>query len=240
MNFNLILLGNLSTDIAFNSLVLNESWLPVNASMLMIGREIVDISDAGVLIRRGKFKSTISYHPVGTEVYLLSVDVPVVETVAALNSELYPFSNEDVSINTVALSAIDFIENNYTYGSLVSLSYPVETGLSDSVNSSVSATVVALPAPNINEDDGTVAFAVTSITKNTVVKRGYEENEDVGTVAFAVTSIVKANTVIRGYATDGTGIDAVLVSGSMAVTAIDTAGTDGTGIDAVLVSGSLA
>lgn len=242
MKFNLTLLGTLSNEIVYNTISFAEPWITAGTNIsLVIGREIVRVRAIGntaVLLARGVYNTTIRTHVVGTEVFLLTVDSPLVLTDGVLNSELYPFALEDLSVGALSISGIDYVANNYTYGSLVSLAYPVESDLADLSTSNISANVVALPAPTI-EEDAALSYSVTDISLVTVVKRGYNDDEQAG-LGVTVTDISKVNVVnTTNTVVDGTGADAILVSGSMAVTAIDTTYEDGTGATAVLVSGSL-
>lgn len=242
MKFNLTLLGTLTSEIVYNTISFNEPWVPVSTnSLVMIGKEIVQIKSVGsiaVLKSRGTFNSTISTHAIGTAVYLLTVDVPLVEVPGTLNSELYPFIIEDLTLNAVSISGIDYIENLYTYGSLVSLSYPFESDLSDTSVTNISANVAALPSPTISED-ASISYAITDIAKVQVVQRGYNEDEQ-ASVSYAITDITKVNTVnSSNIVKDVTGMNTTLVSGSMAITVVSTSYTDGSGMDTVLISGTL-
>lgn len=242
MKFNLTPLGTLINEMVYNTISFNESWVPANTnSLIMIGREIVNIRSSGniaILTTRGVFNTTISTHPAGTTVYLITADEPLIELTGSLNSELYPYVLEDYTSTDISVSGIELTENLYTYGSLVSLSYPSEGSLFDSIAANISANVVSLPAPSVS-DEASVNYAVTNIALTTVVKRGYTDDEQ-ASVSYAITNIVKTTTVnSANRISDGTGIDTSLVSGGMEVTLVTTTYDDISGIDASLISGTL-
>lgn len=244
MKYTLIPLGQLSSNVYYSTAVINENWLPDTiVAEVLIDTEIVRIEifeDNAILVKRGAYNTTIKDHIVGAVVYLLEVEQPI-SFVSGINISLsYPFDIEDSTDSNISIGGIDYLENIYTYGSLVSRSYPVEGNLEDTTNANISINIAAWQAPFVNEDLIKTSYAVSNAELINVVKRGYNEDESVS-IGYSITNAELINTVksLTNYS-DGSGAHAVITSGSLIKTAIDTTGyTDGSGVHAVIVSGSL-
>ena len=229
-------LGQLTQQIHWNSTVIRENWLSnvVGEALLLISSEVIQIKITGynsaLILKRNVYGTSKHLYNLGTNVYLLDTS-GVSKYTSALVSE-------DKSSASVSVASIDYTQLSYTYGALISNTYPISSSTnSDTLNTTIGLSVSHITMPSVTEIAGASSFSINGFElKDVVINSMYSDGAGINAtvVSGALTEVLRTTSY-----TDGAGINSVLVSGNMAVTAIDTSYTDGAGINATISSGTL-